>query len=205
MRRVLVATIALAASACGRIAGLDDVHAVTGPELDAAAGSDAPADLPTPTCTGAATMVADEGFAHMPDESAIAWNANPPASGTHYDDWVAWDRTYTKAIKRGYWVHNLEHGGIVLLYNCSDCQADIDRLTAFVESSPIDASCSPPIKRKMIVVPDPLLPAGVSFAATAWHFAYTASCVNEAELRVFADAHYGHGPEDICNQGAFTP
>jgi hypothetical protein len=38
-----------------------------------------------------------------------------------------------------------------------------------------------------------------------WPYAYTASCVNEAELRVFADAHDGHGPEDICNQGAFTP
>lgn len=207
MLRVLVA-LALTASGCARLAGLDDVHAVTGTDVDAAVdpAGDAAIDGPTPLCTGTIMNPADEGHAHMPDESAIEWNANPPTSGTHYDSWAAWDRTYTTQFKRGYWVHNLEHGGVVLLYNCTDCDAEVARLTAIINDQPTDSLCAAPVKRRMLAAPDPLLPAGVKFAAVAWNFSYTASCLNEPELRAFTAAHYGVDMfERTCKQGEFTP
>jgi len=200
MMRALLATVVVIAiaPACGRVAGLDDVHAVTD-AIDA--GIDA-----APPCTGTLATPPNEGAAHAVEPSAIAWNANPPTSGTHYPDWAAWDRTYSDAIPRGYWVHNLEHGGIVLLYNCTDCQADVDRLTAIMASTPTDDTCTAPVAHRMIVTPDPLLPAGVTFAATAWDFSYTAACVNEPELRAFIAARYGKGPEEThCSVGLYPP
>ena len=37
----------------------------------------------------------------------------------HYPVWRAYDRTYA-ALDRGYYLHDAEHGAIVLLYNCPD-------------------------------------------------------------------------------------
>ena len=51
----------------------------------------------------------------------------------------------------------------------------------------------------MVLTPDPLLDTPI--AAAAWGATYTATCIDEASLRAFADAHYGQGPEDFCSDG----
>jgi hypothetical protein len=196
MVRVLLPAIAVLAG-CARIAGLDDVR-VVGDAITADAAPDGP------PCHGTVASPQNEGAAHMPDGSPVTWNANPPASGTHYDDWAVWDRTYSTPIPRGYWVHNLEHGGIVLLHNCSACAAEIDRLTAIRIGLPTDGMCAAPVQHRVLVTPDPDLPAGIKFAAIAWDFAWTATCVSEQEIGAFIVQHYGGGPEPTnCAAGAF--
>src|SRR5688500_13322181 len=69
--------------------------------------------------------VPNEGWAHVPEGSATTYRSNPPASGPHYPVWLRY-REYTEAMARGYWVHNLEHGAVVVLYR-PDAPADIIR------------------------------------------------------------------------------
>jgi hypothetical protein len=202
MRRVWLVAIAVVAAACSQLAGLDNVVPVTDAAADAE--PDAAIDAAIPLCNGVELNPADEGADHVPAPMPIVWAANPPTSGAHWPDWARWDQTYTEAIPRGYWIHNLEHGGVVLLYNCTDCQAQIDRLTAVRMGLPIDLLCTAPVQHRVIVTFDPLLPAGVSFAAVAWVHSYTAPCLNEKELRAFAVQHYNERQDgSACDPGTF--
>jgi hypothetical protein len=186
-----------AASGCASLVGLDDVR-IAGTD----AGPDASTDTPVPTCNGTITMPMNEGAAHVTDFSPVTYIANPPTSGTHYDGWARWDRVYADAVPQGFWVHNLEHGGIVFLYSCTDCQPEVDQLAAVMASMPPDEDCVAPITRRALVTPDPLI--AVRIAAVAWDVSYTAGCVNEPELRAFAAAHSGFGPEpQQCQEGQF--
>ena len=68
-----------------------------------------------------------------------SWKANPPSSGCHegtLPEWGAFDTTKNYAPRR--YVHNLEHGGVVLLYKCSgaDCTADLKIATQLYQSLP---------------------------------------------------------------------
>jgi hypothetical protein len=66
----------------------------------------------------------DMGRSHVPVGTKVKYLYCPPASGNHYaaaPQGPVQARVYgpnEKAIPEG-WVHNLEHGGLVLVYNCS--------------------------------------------------------------------------------------
>jgi hypothetical protein len=62
-------------------------------------------------------------------------------------------------------------------------------------------NCVAPVRNRLLVAADPLLPAGVQVAAVAWNTSYTASCFNEAEVMGFINAHYRQGTEDVCADG----
>ncbi|HKA92091.1 MAG TPA: DUF3105 domain-containing protein [Haliangiales bacterium] len=144
------------------------------------------------------------GLHVMPGAEITTWTSNPPATGTHYFFWAKWGRTYPTPVPRGYWLHNAEHGGMVFLYNCPrGCADQVAALEAVEASMPVDPRCTPPILRRTLVAPDPLLPADVTIAAVAWGYAYTASCVDPDTLREFALAHYGMNYENICDNGSY--
>jgi len=84
---------------------------------------------PTPTTAPSATphlgyAQEDMGRTHVPVGSVVKYRYCPPASGNHYAQIPLGPippRVYgpnEKAVPEG-WVHNLEHGGLVLVYNCS--------------------------------------------------------------------------------------
>ena len=152
-------------------------------------------------CNGMLTVEHDTSGAHVEPGTAIEWTNNPPTSGPHYPIWAAWDRQY-QALDRGYYVHNAEHGGIVLLYRCDDgCPDVVDSLLAAARNMAPDPICASPITKRVIVTPDPLLPDGVQVAAVAWNHAYTASCY-DPYVETFARQHYAQAPEDFCSEGA---
>ena len=65
--------------------------------------------------------IPDEGRKHVEEGSDVLYEANPPASGDHYPIWSPYG-IFREPVSPGYWVHNLEHGAIVLLYSCdTDC------------------------------------------------------------------------------------
>lgn len=153
------------------------------------------------TC-GVVDIVPQEGALHVPQGTVIEWSTNPPTSGDHFAIWAAYDRSYG-ALDRGFWVHNLEHGAIVFAYKCDPaCPDDVAALEDVVRSLPVDASCVDPVRQRAIVVEDPLLPDGVTFAAVAWGAMYTATCVDPDALREFARDFYDSAPEDLCDDGA---
>jgi Protein of unknown function (DUF3105) len=161
----------------------------------------APTGGPLGPCDGLVTEVADEPGIHVPPGTTIAWSSNPPATGRHYPTWAGWGRTYA-SLPRGYWMHNAEHGGVVLLGNCPQgCADEIAGLLAVVRARPTDAKCAPPVRNRLLVVADPELPSGVKIAAVAWGAYYTASCLDAAALSRFIEDRYARAPEDLCADG----
>jgi hypothetical protein len=143
-------------------------------------------------------------FAHVPIGTMVDWNSNPPSSGPHYPIWAAF-QAYTSPVPRGYYVHDLEHGAIVFLYNCGSagCPEVVSTLQAASDSLPDDPLCAsqggPGVRVRTVITPDPLIPTRV--AAAAWGWIYLADCADLPTLEQFAKAHYGQGREDFCSPG----
>ena len=123
--------------------------------------------------------------------AAAGWEAFP-ASGNHWGAWAPWNKVYDKPVRRGFLLHNLEHGGVVLSYKCSGasesaaCASARDSLVSFANSLHLS---------RMIVTPDPT--QTTMFAVRAWRYAYTADCLDTTSAGAFAHEHIRHGREDI--------
>jgi hypothetical protein len=163
---------------------------------DAGDGSDGAA------CTTLIQEWPDEGFTHVSCTSNVDYQTEPPSSGNHYACWAAY-QTYSAPIPWGNLVHSLEHGAIVIVYNCPDgCDADVANIQAFIEGLPLDSDCAPTLgKNRIILMPDPDPNLGVRFAASAWDWTLRADCFDPAAFRQFFDDHYDHGREVICSDG----
>jgi hypothetical protein len=156
--------------------------------------------IPVGGCDGLLTTVPAEPGSHVPFATPIEWSTNPPVTGTHFGAWAGWDRHYPQ-LDRGYYVHNAEHGGIVLLYNCpAGCQDVVDSLLDVARNAAVDPTCTGVVRNRIIVAADPLLPADVQVAAVSWTTLYTASCF-DPYVETFTRNRYRHGPEDSCADG----
>jgi hypothetical protein len=153
---------------------------------------------------GCAITVEDwplEEATHVPIGSNIEWASNPPASGPHFPQWAAFQE-YSSPVPRGYWVHGLEHGAVVLLYNCAegvDCEPIKQALRDASAAIPSDGMCAAPVRVRTVITPDPLIETPI--AAVAWGHVYRAACVDSASLAEFAKLHYAKGPENLCAAG----
>jgi hypothetical protein len=147
---------------------------------------------------------------HVPAGSDVVYNSNPPASGPHYPIWAAFQE-FATPIPRPYYVHDLEHGAVVLLYKCDagatkspTCNEIQVALRETMTSLPEDPVCTAqngpagPALR-MVMAPDPDL--DVAVAAVAWGWTYKANCVDVASLKKFARDHYNQGTENVCSNG----
>jgi hypothetical protein len=205
---LVAAFVAAGTLGCERIAGLSNP---VGPDEGIDADSDIDADPGLPdanmACNGTLLDPPNEGTKHVNDFDAVAWDANPPTSGTHYNSWAHWFVSYEEIIPRGFLVHNLEHAGIVLAHNCTDCDDELSVLVDIMHSMPEDPTCTDDeVFSRVLVTPDPDLPSGVRFAATAWNHSYTADCVDRGEIEAFIAAHYNssEAPEpEQCADGSF--
>ena len=74
------------------------------------------ATAPTP-----GEVVTDLGRNHVTDISGMEYNSNPPTSGKHFPVWAK-RGVYDQVISDGYLIHSLEHGYIVISYNCSQSE-----------------------------------------------------------------------------------
>ena len=78
---------------------------------------------------------------HIDTCSAITYPDNPPAGGNHYQVWAAY-QSFSFAVPRGFWVHNLEHGAVVYSYNCPDgCPDEVADVEALINALPVDEAC----------------------------------------------------------------
>jgi len=140
----------------------------------------------------------DEGAQHLSLCAPTAYRTNPPSSGNHYPTWPSY-RTYDKPVPWGFLVHGLEHGAVIISYRCAPgCNVDVSAVQAFIDGLTPDNIC---LSRKLIVLqPDPHL--DVAFAASAWTWTLRADCFDPTAFGQFIDAHYGHGLERVCGDGA---
>lgn len=136
---------------------------------------------------------------HVAACSPLTYATNPPTSGSHYPSWAAF-KWYTTPVPRGYTIHAMEHGAIVISYNCPNgCTDELGSLAAFLDARPADPMCVAPIKARVIVTPDPLI--DTKFAAGAWGGFYKGDCFDFAALGAFFDTYYAKAPENFCFDG----
>lgn len=61
--------------------------------------------------------VADMGRQHVTDIFGVNYNSNPPTSGSHFAIWAK-PGVYDRLISDGYFIHSMEHGYVVIWYDC---------------------------------------------------------------------------------------
>ena len=125
----------------------------------------------------------------------IDYPTAPPSSGPHNPSWAKWGEY--EYLPPENWLHNLEHGGVALLYHpCADSET-VDTLRSFAQTRPEDDGGA----FRWILTPFIDLPS--AFAVVMWEWSMTAQCVDTDDLEVFVDTHYRQAPEDIAGDGAF--
>jgi len=162
------------------------------------------ASAPRGECHAVTTTYTGETREHVAPCSGVAYPMSPPVFGNHYPEWAAY-KTYDFPLPLGYLVHDLEHGAVVLFYDCpGGCGDEVSEVQRFIAALPPDARCAPfDIPHQVVLVPRPGL--GARWAASAWGVSITADCFDAELFREFYEDHRGHGPEDLCQQGiAFT-
>ncbi|MEZ4299588.1 MAG: DUF3105 domain-containing protein [Polyangiaceae bacterium] len=139
---------------------------------------------------------------HVEACSHVDYTTNPPSGGDHWGIWTAY-QTYAYPVPREMYVHNMEHGSVILLSRCSTDCPEVDALLEEArESVSGDPKClmipDGPTER-VVITPDPLLDTPI--AAAAWGATYTATCLDPSSLKDFAKKHYDKGTESTCAQG----
>lgn len=144
-----------------------------------------------------AQFVANEGWVHENDPKDHVYTANPPSSGPHYPVWAGWG-IHDDVVERGQWVHNLEHGGIVLLIGDDASDEAEEELLAGYEDIPEDEECG---HRRTLVTHDPEMDDPV--AAVAADVVLVPGPLDGGVLQrdrivAFAEACRNHATENIC-------
>jgi len=156
--------------------------------------------LPFQTVSGTVGQaVADEGRNHVDPSTAPTYKFYPPASGPHFSAQgiapVPWQTIDT--LQEGQYIHNLEHGGIAILYDCpsgADCTTLKNALENYVRNlAPVE-----PTYHEIKVVLTPYS-RGMQkkVALVAWDYIEFLDSYDQAEITRFYENHVDQGPEQI--------
>jgi hypothetical protein len=169
-----------------------------------------PATSPSPGSSIVGQAEDDMARGHVAVGSPVTYTYCPPASGKHFNaagEGPIPARFYGPDDTRipQNWVHNLEHGGLVILYNCSRNGCDtnsLDQLRALASSFPASPRCniaggliSPVIAR--------FDQMKASFAAIVWDRVLFQDTLNTGQmLEFFKNVGEVGNPEPQCNPNA---
>jgi hypothetical protein len=176
----------------------------------------APAATPAPDSSTAPLGQAqdDMGRRHVDAGASVRYTYCPPASGSHYNapEGPIPARYYGKddaAVPQG-WIHNLEHGGIVILYSCTVGTCDTateDTLRQLVATFPPSPVCAiPPGGDSPAPVVARFDEMATPFAALVWGRLLLLDTLDTAKILAFYQA-YGErtNPEPQCAAPSPSP
>ncbi len=136
----------------------------------------------------------DQGQKHIKaGDSHETYNSNLPSSGSHYNDAgspIAWG-IYTKEIAPEVFLHNEEHGGVVIAYNPNTLSAEKTSLLQGLFASPFSNKSFVP--RKYILMPREGNIAAIQLAS--WNYTLDLGTYDEATIVKFFNQHAGKAPE----------
>lgn len=187
-RTFLSALVGGLAAGCGGSDTADAAEATGGADGIGGAAPDPEGDAGLTRACGGDPLLAgveslpDEGAQHVPAGTEVDYGHNPPTSGPHYGVWAA-SAVYTEAVDPRSFVHNLEHGWVVLLHRPDAPAEQIALFRDFWEAPPADPQCPGAAKPRVLVSPAPDLPAPV--AAVAWTHALSADTFTRETLDAF--------------------
>jgi uncharacterized protein DUF3105 len=163
---------------------------------DTAAAADARVAIEAAGCT-LDERAADPGVHSIstPDGTSKDWKTDPPTSGAHYEVPAIWG-AYTEPVNSAQLVHNLEHGGIFILYGDEVPDETVAQLRTFYDDGRQNGT---------VLAPYPQL--GADIALGAWVSkspstpddanTYLARCqeFDQEAFDAFFDAFQFKGPE----------
>lgn len=145
----------------------------------------------------------DQGRNHVDraEWETFSYNSNPPTSGSHDATWIK-AGVYDSPQGDGYLVHSLEHGYVILHYDCNAEKLEVKSATLPLSLS--DQECDALKKQlsdlandkrlwKLIVVSRPTLDSRI--AATAWTVIDKMDTFDKNRIVSFIDTYRNQGPE----------
>jgi hypothetical protein len=146
-------------------------------------GGDSRPDYPYPVQT-----FEDQGREHLPvGQRYDFYNSNPPTSGPHSAQPADWG-VHEEPVPKEMPVHNMEHGGVVIWYDCAagdqplddDACGQLRDQLAAITSSNADAS--------KLVLMTPYLGMDRRIALTAWRSLDSFDEFDAARVQAFIDS-----------------
>jgi len=146
---------------------------------------------------GVEIAIPNEGNDHVPTNTQVSYDANPPASGPHWSEALGVAPVnpgfFELTVEEEQWIHNLEHGYVVILYDCDPCAASLlEDLQDFFDDAPPSPNFG---NVKMVITPYDGLP--YSITAVAWDIQLHLDAFDEEVLTGFYLDHVDDGPEDL--------
>ena len=170
--------------------------------------------------------IKDEGRGHVDIGTQVDYNSNPPTSGKHYADWVR-SGFYSEPKDDRNLVHSLEHGYVIMSYNCEKKvgwipevlahgieevateSAQTQSTSSALPASFISEDCHKLVdqliavyekkgKTRLIVIPR--LNLDTRIALSAWGYLDKFNDFDEQRITKFIDAHLNMGPEKTMEQ-----
>ena len=120
----------------------------------------------------------------------------PPTIGRHREAWPYWGK-YT-FIPPQRWMHSLEHGGIVFLYNNCLSAHSIHKIQHFI--STLKHTFDTEYFRYILT---PFLTLRTNVAIIAWGTAFLTNCFFWDDWREFMNNNYKRSWEDISHNGNY--
>lgn len=132
-------------------------------------------------------------YDHIPETQPVTTDPSghyPPTFGNHYPIWRP-PGVYDAPVPEGYFIHDLEHGGIVVLYNCpSGCADAINQLRGMLTSLPRSKDFN---EVKLVVSPNTKIEH--QFVLLAWDYEKDMDSFDADTVRSFYLEHLDKGPE----------
>lgn len=141
---------------------------------------------------------------HVQSSAKVTYLHDPPTSGCHYN--LGYGQApvtagvYNQRLEPEQFVHNLEHGYVIVYYNCpSGCVDDFNKLHAWYKSLPPDPQAGTGYA-KVLVIPwtDRKMPT--KFAVVSWDWYLPMDTLDISKVRAFYNNHVDQSPES--NQSA---
>ena len=131
------------------------------------------------------TQYPDEGKNHVPDGQPVQYKTTPPTSGNHWATPMPWG-SYDQQQPLERTTHNMEHGGIVIMYNGlgSNEVAQLKVLVSTMRTGEFN---------KIVLEPSNSF-SDAKIALSAWTWQLKLQAYDEASIIKFVRAHY-NGPD----------
>ncbi len=151
-------------------------------------------------CVMRLSTLPEQGTWHVDAGISVDYDHNPPASGPHWPIWATYT-AHDDEVPREVFVHNLEHGAVVLLAGPNATPEQVQQMRDAFASLPFDPECVAEgwSHKRALYTYDSVLDDAV--AVVAWDHVLESTCVNDQQILDFVVTWRAHGDEDECADG----